>query len=83
MTLLVLILPLDNPLPPAPTLVFHPLLTTCFSPPRRFAGCPQVHHEGDGAPASDRAAPLLRHRDVCHHRAGVLHGEVSQNLLLQ
>ncbi|KAK2510956.1 hypothetical protein Q9966_016776 [Columba livia] len=45
------------------------------------AGGAQVHHEGDDPAAADRAAALLRHPHLRHHRPRVLHGQVPHHLL--
>lgn len=47
----------------------------------RSPGCVEVYHQGDGTPAADWFASVVRHCDICHHRAGVLLGGVAQDLL--
>lgn len=47
----------------------------------RSPGGVEVHNESHGSSASDWPAAFLRHSHVCHHRGGVLHGQIPHHLL--
>lgn len=47
----------------------------------RSPGGVEVHNESHGTSASNRPAAFLRHCHVCHHRGGVLHGQIPPHLL--
>lgn len=49
--------------------------------PNRSPGGAQVDHQGDGSALADRLARPVRHRDIRHHRSGVLFGDPAQDVL--